>query len=75
MKHSVRAYLERVSMEKLKQLVEHDDVEETYGGNGAMLQDILEVLMVRDEEKRLSACIHKIQEIQRNRKEAPFAKK
>ena len=75
MKHSVRAYLERLPMEKLKLLVDNDSFEENYGVNVSMLQDILEVLMIRNEENQLSTCIQKIQDIQRNRNGASLAKK
>ena len=75
MKHSVRAYLERLPMEKLKLLVDNDHFEKNYGADGLILQDILEVLMVRNEENQLSACIRKIQEIQRKAREVSFAKK
>ena len=66
MDHSVRAYLERMSLKKLTSLFENGSFEEAYAVNDAILRDVLEVLIARntDPGSDLSPCIQRLQEIQ-----------
>ena len=71
MDHSVRAYLERIPLEKLKTLFEDGFIEDGYAVNDRILQDILEVLISRNTEpgSDLSTYIQDIEEIQVKRKQ------
>ena len=67
MKYSVRAYLERLPIEKLSKLFQDGSLDETYAVNDAILQDILDVLISRNDESggQLSTYIQIIKEKQK----------
>ena len=66
MDHSVRAYLERMPVTKLKSLLENGFFDDTNEIHDAVLQDALEVLITRNTapDSDLTPYIQKLQEIQ-----------
>lgn len=49
MDHSVRAYLERIPIEKLHSVLEKDFIKNTDASSEVILQDVLEALITRNK--------------------------
>ena len=77
MDHSVRAYLERIPIDRLCLFLENDLFQNAYAIHDGILQDILEALISRNnpEDHDLLPYIRKIQKIQSMQHKSPEEQK